>query len=72
MEVFHVASVGIDLMLGAMAYGASQVCILSTEKVSDGYREALKRQMGYAETIVMRSDTRAGISPRRNPSDCGT
>ncbi|HET7297820.1 MAG TPA: 4Fe-4S dicluster domain-containing protein, partial [Burkholderiales bacterium] len=52
VEVFHAASVGMDLMLGAMAYGASQVCVLSTEKVADGYREALKRQMGYAETIV--------------------
>jgi ferredoxin len=52
VEVFHVASVGIDLMLGALAYGASQVCVLSTEHVADGYREALKRQAGYAETIV--------------------
>jgi ferredoxin len=52
LEVFHVASVGMDLMLGAMAYGASQVCVLSTEQVADGYREALKRQAGYAETIV--------------------
>ena len=52
IEVFHVASVGIDLMLGALAYGASQVCILSTEKLAEGYGEALKRQMGYAETIV--------------------
>jgi ferredoxin len=52
MECFHVASIGMDLMLGAMAYGASQVMVLSTEKVADGYVAALKRQMGYAETIV--------------------
>jgi ferredoxin len=52
IECFHVASIGIDLMLGALAYGASQVLILSTEKVADGYVAALKRQMGYAETIV--------------------
>ena len=52
VECFHVASIGIDLMLGAMAYGASQVCILSTEKTAPGYVEATKRQMGYAETIV--------------------
>src|SRR5688572_11120460 len=52
LEVFHVASVGMDLMLGALAYGASQVLVLSNEKVADGYVAALKRQMGYAETIV--------------------
>jgi ferredoxin len=52
IECFHVASIGIDLMLGAIAYGASQVCILSTEKTAAGYIEASKRQMGYAQTIV--------------------
>jgi len=52
VECFHVASVGMDLMLGAMAYGASQVVVLSTEKVAEGYVAALEKQMGYAETIV--------------------
>jgi ferredoxin len=52
LECFHVASIGMDLVLGAMAYGASQVVILSTEKTADAYVAALKRQMGYAETIV--------------------
>jgi ferredoxin len=52
IECFHVASIGIDVLLGALAYGASQVAILSTEKVADGYVEASKRQMGYAQTIV--------------------
>jgi ferredoxin len=52
MECFHVASIGMDLMLGALAYGASQVAVLSTEKVAEGYTAALERQMGYAEAIV--------------------
>jgi ferredoxin len=52
IECFHVASIGMDLMLGAMAYGASQVVVLSTQKTAEGYVAALKRQMGYAETIV--------------------
>ena len=52
LECFHVASIGIDLMLGALAYGASQVCILGTEKVAPAYLEASKRQMSYAQTIV--------------------
>jgi ferredoxin len=52
IECFHVASIGMDLMLGAMAYGASQISILVTEKTAVGYVGASKRQMGYAETIV--------------------
>ena len=52
LECFHVASIGMDLMLGAMAYGASNVSILITEKTAESYIAALKRQMGYAETIV--------------------
>lgn len=52
IECFHVASIGMDLMLGAMAYGASQVSILMTDKTAESYVGALKRQMGTAETIV--------------------
>jgi ferredoxin len=52
LECFHVASIGMDLMLGAMAYGASQVSILTTDKTAESYVAALKRQMGYAQTIV--------------------
>ena len=52
VECFHVASIGIDLMLGATAYGAAQVCILTTEKTAPSYVEATRRQMGYAETVV--------------------
>jgi ferredoxin len=51
-ECFHVASVGIDLVLGAIAYGASQVRILVTDKVAEGYVAALERQLGYAQTIL--------------------
>jgi ferredoxin len=52
LEVFHVASLGIDTLLSAIAYGASQVVVLSSEKVADGYVAALKKQMGYAQTIL--------------------
>jgi ferredoxin len=51
-EVFHVASVGMDLMLGAIAYGASQVMVLATGKTAEGYITASKRQMVFAQTIV--------------------
>jgi ferredoxin len=52
IECFHVASIGMDLMLGALAYGASQVALLSTEKVAESYTVALARQTGYAQAIV--------------------
>ncbi|MGH8733150.1 MAG: 4Fe-4S dicluster domain-containing protein, partial [Burkholderiales bacterium] len=52
VECFHVASIGMDLMLGAMAYGASQVVVMATDKTAEGYVAATKRQMGYAQTIV--------------------
>jgi ferredoxin len=52
LECFHAASIGMDLTLGAMAFGASQVAVLATEKSGDGYVAALRRQMGFAETIV--------------------
>jgi len=52
IECFHTASIGIDLMLGALAYGASQVLVLSTEKVAEGYAAALQRQMGHGQAIL--------------------
>ena len=51
-ECFHVASVGMDLVLGAIAYGASQVRILVTESVADTYIAALERQLGFAQTVL--------------------
>jgi ferredoxin len=52
LECFHVASFGIDLLLGALAYGASQVRIVTTHKTADTYADALRRQMACAEAIV--------------------
>jgi ferredoxin len=52
LEVFHVASLGIDTLLAAIAYGAGQVVVLSTEKVAEGYVAALRKQMQYAQTIL--------------------
>ena len=52
LECFHPAAIGIDLLLGALAYGASQVRVLVTEKTAEAYVAALKKQMGYAGEIV--------------------
>jgi ferredoxin len=51
-ECFHIASIGIDLMLGAVCYGASQVAVLSTGREPEGYIAALKKQMAFAQVIL--------------------
>jgi ferredoxin len=51
-ESFHVASIGIDLLLGAICYGACQVRILLTGREADGYVAALKEQMSFAAAIL--------------------
>jgi len=52
LEVHHPASIGIDVLLAALAYGASQVAVLATPKESAEYGDATKKQMGFAEAIV--------------------
>jgi ferredoxin len=52
LETFHIASLGLDLMLGAIALGAARVMVLSTESEPDGYHQAIDRQMGYAQVIM--------------------
>jgi ferredoxin len=50
-EVFHVASVGLDLLLGALCYGASQVVVV-TQGQPEAYLAALRGQMALGETIL--------------------
>jgi ferredoxin len=52
VECFHTAAIGIDLALGALAWGASQVCVLTTERTADTYAAALSKQMGFAQAIA--------------------
>ncbi len=52
LEVHHVASVGLDVWLAALAHGASQVAVLATGTEAPEYRAALERQMRYADTIA--------------------
>lgn len=52
LEVHHVASVGLDVWLAALAHGASQVAVLATGSEAPQYREALAKQMAIADTIA--------------------
>jgi ferredoxin len=52
LEVFHVASLGLDLMLGAVALGASRVAVLSAGSEPAAYHAALDGQLGLAQHIT--------------------
>ncbi len=52
LEVHHVASVGLDVWLAALAHGAAQIAVLATGSEAPPYREALDRQMAIADTIA--------------------
>ena len=52
LEVFHVASLGLDLMLGAVALGASRFVILSAGSEPPAYHAALERQLELAQHIM--------------------
>jgi ferredoxin len=50
-EAFHIASIGLDLLLGALCYGASQVVVVAQEQ-PEAYLAALEEQMALGETIL--------------------
>ncbi len=52
IEVHHVASVGLDVLLGAIAYGASQVAVLACGDEDEHYGAAIETQMGFGQTIL--------------------
>jgi ferredoxin len=52
LEVFHVTSLGVDLMLGSIALGAARFAVLSAGSEAAGYHEALERQMRLAQEII--------------------
>jgi len=52
LEAWHVASTGLDLLLGAIAYGAAGVAILSAGSEAPEYAIALRREMKLGDTIL--------------------
>ncbi len=52
VDLWHTASVGIDLWLSAIAYGASQIWVLITQEEAPAYRAALQQQIDVAQAIL--------------------
>ena len=52
LALFHTASVGLDLWLSALAFGAGQVAVLVTDEEAPAYLEGLEAQMRVAQALV--------------------
>ena len=52
LETFHIASLGMDVTLGAVALGTSNLVVLSTGSEAKDYLVSLRAQMGFAEEIL--------------------
>ncbi|MCV2366842.1 4Fe-4S binding protein [Roseateles oligotrophus] len=52
LDAWHTASMGMELWLSAIAYGASQVWVLMTEEEAPDYRAAVRAQMAGAQAIL--------------------
>ena len=52
LEIEHIASVGIDLWMAALAWGASGVAVLATGNEAPQYHAALRFQMSIARAIA--------------------
>ena len=52
LEAWHVGAIGLDILLPAIAFGASQVAIVATDAVDADDRAALRAQIAIAQEIV--------------------
>ena len=52
LEVFHIASLGLDVMLGSIALGAASCLTLSTGTEPQDYLTALRGQLGFGQEIL--------------------
>ena len=50
--LWHTASVGLDLWLSAIAFGASQVAVLVTDEEAPAFLEGLAEQMAVAQALM--------------------
>lgn len=52
VSLWHTSSVGLEIWLTAVCYGASQVWVLMTEEEAPQYLDAVRSQMAVAQTIL--------------------
>jgi ferredoxin len=52
VEVNHIASIGMDLCLASLAFGASQVAVLTARETPKGYLDGLREQYGIAQQLM--------------------
>ncbi len=52
MALWHTASLGLDVWLSAIAFGASQIVVLATEEEAPQYLDGLQAQMAVAQAIL--------------------
>jgi ferredoxin len=52
LGVWHTASIGLDLWLSAIAFGAEHVAVLTTQEEAPDYLLGLKQQMEIAQTLL--------------------
>ena len=52
LETWHVSAIGLDLLLPAIAFGASQVVVLAAGSEDHEYIDALKDQMAIGQAIL--------------------
>jgi ferredoxin len=52
LNAWHIAAIGLDLLLGLVAYGARGAVILSNGNEERAYLDALQREMATAETLL--------------------
>lgn len=52
VSLWHTSSLGLEVWLTAVAYGASQVWVLMTDEEAPQYHEAIRSQMAVAQAIL--------------------
>jgi ferredoxin len=52
VALWHTASLGVDVWLSAIAWGATQVAVLATSEEAPQYLDALGEQMGLGQAIL--------------------
>jgi ferredoxin len=52
LALWHTASVGLDVWLSAVAFGATQVAVLVTDEEAPAYLDSLSAQMRVAQTLL--------------------